>query len=161
MTRKELTGRDVLFWLVLSFTLVIAINVYFIVLSVETFRGEDEQKPYLQGVEYNETLARRAEQKKLGWTATIGADRLPAGNVRIAVTLTRPDGTPETSARLTGELRHPADETRDRALRLREVGAGEYVAELSGVAAGNWDVIVTTPSSQTLPFEASRRLWVP
>lgn len=157
MTR-ELTGRKVLIWLVASFAVVFAVNIYFIVIAVQTFRGEDEQKPYLQGVEYNQTLARRAEQEKLGWKASIGAQRLASGAVRVAVTLKQPNGAPETKQNLTGELRHPADETRDRALRLHEAGPGEYVAEIPGVSAGAWDVIV---AAQQSPFEASRRLWVP
>lgn len=158
--RRELTGRKVLVWLVASFGVVFAVNIYFIVIAVKTFRGEDEQKPYLQGVEYNQTIARRAEQEKLGWKAAIGATRLPTGAVRVAVTLKRANGAPETNVNLTGELRHPADETRDRQMRLHEANPGEYVAELSGVKMGAWDVIVTTQAQQS-PFEASRRLWVP
>jgi len=158
--RRELTGRKVLVWLVASFGVVLAVNIYFIVIAVKTFRGEDEQKPYLQGVEYNQTIARRAEQEKLGWKAAIGATRLPTGAVRVAVTLKQANGAPETNVSLTGELRHPADETRDRPMRLLEASPGEYVAELSGVKMGAWDVIVTTQAQQS-PFEASRRLWVP
>jgi len=158
---RELTGRNVLFLLIASFAVVFAVNIYFIVISVKTFSGEDEQEPYLQGVEYNQTLLRRTEQKKFGWNASIGATRLPSGMVRVAVTLKRADGSPETNVSLTGELRHPTDETRDQSLRLHEASSGEYVAELSGVKAGAWDVIVTTPARQSTPFEASRRLWVP
>ena len=156
---KEFTGRDLLYWLVLSFTVVIAVNVYFIVMSITTFRGEDVQKPYLQGVEYNRTLAERAEQEKLGWKATIGATRLTGGKVRVDVVLRQADGAPETQVALNGELRHPADETRDHTLRLQEIAAGQYSGVVSGVAAGAWDVVVSTPSGT--PFEASRRVWVP
>jgi nitrogen fixation protein FixH len=158
MTRA-LTGRDVLLWLVVGFGLIIAVNMAFIVISVRTYRGEDEQKPYLQGIEYNHTLAEREKQAELGWRATIGAARLPDGRVRIAVSLVHPDGAPEMHAVLSGELRHPADESRDLPLRLRETGSGEYQGEIDGVASGTWDVVVKSSASQ--PFEASRRLWVP
>jgi nitrogen fixation protein FixH len=161
MKRRELTGFDVLYWLVLSFGVVIAVNVYFIVISVKTFRGEDEQKPYLQGMEYNQTLAERVKQAELGWTATIGAQRLANGHVRIAIDLKQPDGAPQTHVKLSGEMRHPADETRDKSISLREAGAGEYVGEISGVASGAWDVIVTAPQRSATPFEATRRLWLP
>ncbi len=75
-----------------------------------TFRGEDEQKPYLQGVEFNQTLARRAEQTALGWKATITATRLVRGDVRIEITIRDRGGKPVAELGLTGELRHPADE---------------------------------------------------
>lgn len=156
----EMTGRQVLAWLIGFFALIMAVNTVFIVVSVKTFRGEDEQKPYLQGVEYNQTLALRAEQKKIGWHASVSASREPSGAVRISVSLNRANGAPEMQAMLNGELRHPADENKDRTFVLSQTGPGGYQAELSGVSAGTWDLIVTTRDPK-LPFEASRRLWVP
>ena len=72
---RTLTGRGVLFWLALFFGVVILTNAIFVTAAVKTFRGEDEQKPYLQGIAYNQTLARRAEQVELGWRAVIAAER--------------------------------------------------------------------------------------
>ena len=159
MTGK-LTGGKVLLWLIGFFGAIVAINVYFIAISIATFRGEDEQKPYLQGIEYNQTLALRAEQEKIGWRAAIGAARETTGGVQIFVSLTQANGTPETQAALKGELRHPADENKDRAFVLTEVRPGVYRAQLSGVSAGAWDVVVMARDPKQ-PFEASRRLWVP
>ena len=156
---RPLTGRGVLLWLTAFFGLIIAVNVVFITLSVDTFRGEDEQKPYLQGVEFNRTLARRAEQTREGWHATIAAARIPSGAVRIQVALRRPDGAPQTGLTLNGELRHPMDETRDLPLTLKETQAGLYSADLRGVRPGSWDVLVHTAPGNS-PFEASRRLWL-
>lgn len=157
---RTLTGRDVLLCLVAFFGLIFATNAYFITVAVKTFSGEDEQKPYLQGVEYNDTLARRAEQRKLGWRATISAMRLPSGRVHFAVQLAHADGSPATRQILGGELRHPADENRDRPLDLKESAPGLYQVDLAGVGAGSWDVIVNA-SAKAVPFEAVRRVWVP
>jgi nitrogen fixation protein FixH len=159
MTR-ELTGRGVLAWLFAFFLVIIGVNAWFIYVAVSTFRGEDDQKPYLQGIAYNETLSQRAEQARQGWHATIAADRLQSGKVRVEVTLRQRNGAPERNARLVGELRHPSDETRDRSLRLVEVADGDYRGDVGGVGTGAWDVVVTA-SPGTTPFEASRRLWVP
>jgi nitrogen fixation protein FixH len=156
---KPLTGRHVLICLVGFFAFIIAVNAWFITESVRTFRGEDEQKPYLQGVAYNRTLARRAEQQRLGWHATIAADRLQRDRVRIVVAIARADGAPQSGERLNGELRHPMDENRDKPLRLKETAAGRYEGEVAGIPAGTWDVVVTAVPGQT-PFEASRRLWL-
>lgn len=154
-----LTGRKVLIWLIGFFALVMAVNTVFIVISLKTFRGEDEQKPYLQGVEYNQTLALRAEQAKIGWRASIGSERV-AGAVQISVSLDQESGSPETQASLRGELRHPADENKDRTFALTQTKPGVYQARLSGVSAGTWDVVVTARDPKH-PFEASRRLWLP
>jgi nitrogen fixation protein FixH len=157
---RELTGRGVLAWLFAFFFLIFGANAWFIYAAVSTFRGEDDQKPYLQGISYGETLSQRAEQARQGWHATIAADRLQSGKVRVEVTLRRRNGAPERDVRLVGELRHPTDETRDRSLRLVEVAEGDYRADVGGVGTGAWDVVVKA-SPGTAPFEASRRLWVP
>jgi len=155
----RLTGGKVLLWLIGFFGVIIAINVYFITISITTFRGEDEQKPYLQGIEYNQTLERRAEQEKLRWDATISASRLASGAVRVTVTIADARGLPQTQVKLSGELRHPSDENRDHAIVLHEAGGGRYEADVKGVAPGAWDIIVQSPSANR-PFEAVRRLWI-
>jgi nitrogen fixation protein FixH len=156
---RPLTGRGVLLWLVGFFACIIAVNVYFIVISIDTFSGEDEQKPYLQGIAYNATLERRAEQARLGWKADVAVRRLKDGHVHIEVGLKAPNGdTPGT--RLAVELRHPADESRDRALRLIAAGGGRYWADAGNVSSGAWDVLVSSTDSH-VPFEATARLWVP
>jgi nitrogen fixation protein FixH len=157
---KTLTGRGVLLWLAAFFGIIIATNAYYITIAVKSFSGEDEQKPYLQGVEYNDTLSRRAEQRKLGWHATMEASRLPSGKVRIAVHLVQANGTPEAQPRLTGELRHPSNEYRDRRLDLKQTAAGLYQADLANVSPGSWDVLVSS-GAEDAPFEAVRRVWVP
>jgi nitrogen fixation protein FixH len=158
--KNTLTGRGVIVWLLAFFGIIFVINAVFIGVAVKTFTGDDADDSYLQGVEYNHTLAQRAEQEKLGWHATIAADRLSTGNVRIGVVLKQADGAPETKVALLGTLHHPSDETKDRPLHLRQIAPGEYVADLDGVGTGAWDVIVTTPAKAETPFEASRRLWV-
>ena len=154
-----LTGRGVLVWLFGFFGIVFAMNTYFIVASSRTFRGEDEQKPYLQGMEYNQTLARHAQQAALGWTTVITAARLPSGDVRIEVRMRDRAGRPLTDSRLAGELRHPSDANRDRALPLTEHETGTYLAQLSHVSPGVWDVLVHS-NNKLMPFDAERRLWV-
>src|SRR4051812_37165082 len=104
---KNLTGYRVLLWLGGFFGVIFATNAIFITEAVKTFRGEDEQLPYLQGVTYNQTLAHRATQKQLGWQASIAARRETAGMVDIMVQLHRRDGSPKTQVVMTGELRHP------------------------------------------------------
>jgi nitrogen fixation protein FixH len=82
---------------------------------------------------------------------------LSAGQVEILVELRHRDGSPEMQARLAGELRHPTDEHRDRALRFSRISPGLYEATVLA-APGHWDVLVS--NSEGAPFQASRRLWL-
>ncbi len=155
----RLTGRGVLIWLFGFFGVIFAMNIYFIVASSQTFRGEDERKPYLQGVEFNQTLARRAEQQALGWEATISATRLADGHVRIEIMTRDRNGRAVAEAGLAAELRHPTDANRDRLIHLSPAGPGQYRVELVGVSPGIWDVQVHSIGEHK-PFEADRRIWV-
>ena len=154
---KPLTGGGVFLWLGGFFGLIFATNAFFITVAVKTFRGEDEQRPYLQGVQYNRTLANRAEQARLGWQATIDSHRLADGQTEILVALHGQDGAVETGVKLVGELRHPADENHDQTLRFSEVKSGLYAARVHSLR-GNWDVLVSSQGGA--PFRASRRLWL-
>jgi len=159
MAQRTLSGRGVLLWLLAFFVPVILINAYFIAISISTFSGEDEQKPYLQGVSYNRTLARREEQERLGWLLSVTAERLRSGLVDLDIVLRNADGTPRCGETLVGELRHPADELKDKPLLVRPSGSCHYTAQIAGVSPGAWDVVLSTPDNAT-PFEASTRLWL-
>ncbi|HEY8254984.1 MAG TPA: FixH family protein [Rhizomicrobium sp.] len=158
MTRK-LTGRGVLLVLAGFFGVIFATNAIFITTAVHTFRGEDEANPYLQGVEYNHTLARRAEQARLGWRASIGDRRLASGAILLTIDVSQPDGKAPKGLSLTGELRHPADEHRDRILHFAETVPGHFETQLRDVTPGRWEMVVS--NSRAEPFRTERRLWVP
>jgi nitrogen fixation protein FixH len=153
-----LTGRGVLWWLGGFFALIFATNAVFITMSVKTFRGEDEQLPYLQGVGFNQTLAHRAEQKALGWRAAVTLQPRPAGHASLVVTLRDGAGAPLAGLSLAGDLRHPSDENRDRPLTLKPVAPGVYRAEIDQVAPGAWDAVLRTTAGRH--FEMVQRLWL-
>jgi nitrogen fixation protein FixH len=156
--RGQLTGGRVLLLLIAFFGVIFAVNGVFIAEAVGTFRGEDQQDPYLQGIDYNRTLARRAMQAKLGWRAMIDGQRDLRGLVTLTVNLHRPDGSPVEGLQLTGILRHPVDQNRDRALVFAELAPGRYETRLVHVTAGVWDAVVHAKNG--VPFEADRRLWM-
>ena len=75
---RPLTGRGVALWLAGFFGVVIAANVWFVTLSLKSFHGEDRQRPYQQGLNYNRTLALRARQEAEGWQASLVLDTAAA-----------------------------------------------------------------------------------
>jgi nitrogen fixation protein FixH len=158
MTRAW-TGRDILIALIATFGVIFGVNGYFILEAERTWPGEDVANPYLQGLDYNQTLDARARQRALGWSATIGGV-LSGGNATITVTLRDRNGKPVTGEAMTGLLRHPMDEQRDRKIVLRETGNGIYAGSAANVPPGSWDVVITRKSNKEAPFEAERRLWL-
>lgn len=160
MASRPLSGRGVLLWLLVFFVPIILVNVLFIAVSISTFSGEDEQKPYLQGITYNRTLARREEQRRLGWHMSVSAQRKSSGRVDLDIVLRNSDGRLHCGERLIGELRHPSDELRDRPVVVVPAASCHYAARLEGVSHGAWDLRLATPDNAQ-PFEASTRLWLP
>ena len=157
--KRKLSGRDVLFLLAAFFVVIFAVNGVFIAQAVMTFRGEDQQDPYLQGIDYNRTLEREAIQNSIGWHASIGGTRTVQGAAEIIVTLKDSRLEPVRHLLLRGTLRHPSDQHRDRAFTLSEISPGAYASRLNGITAGAWDVVVLTASTKT-PFAAERRVWL-
>lgn len=162
---RPLTGRKTLAIFVASFGVVFAVNGYMIAQAISTFRGEaastfrgeSDSDEYLQGINYNQTLARRAQQKAMGWQAAIGASRTDGGMVRVRLDIRSRAGSPVEGLQILGVLRHPSDAHRDRVLVFVQEGSGAYEARLGHVASGVWEVDVRSPD---VAFEASRRLWL-
>lgn len=155
MRAFELRGVHVLAGLILFFAGIIAINVAFAVAAVRTFPGEDERRSYTQGLHYNDTLAERRAQAELGWRARseLGAS---ASGARLLVRLSDRTGAPIEDAAINAVLRWPPNESGDRALQFRSVGAGAYEADLGALPRGRWDLRARAEDAQgrALDFEA-------
>ena len=155
---RPLTGRGVALWLAGFFGVVIAANVWFVTLSLKSFHGEDRQRPYQQGLNYNRTLALRARQEAEGWQASLVLDTA-AAPARLRLAVRKPDGAPVEGLKLSGTLRHPADTFRDKPIALKAVAPGLYEAELSGAGHGRRSAVIRAQGP--VPFETERRIWLP
>lgn len=149
-----LRGWHVLAGMIAFFGTVIAVNIYFAVVALGTFPGEDVTHPYIQGLEYNRTIAERRAQLAMGWHATAGLQGARNATM-LVIDLHQRDGTPLNGARVEGALRWPADSHRDRALRFQQDGPGRYVARLGALNEGDWDLRArATQGARALDFEA-------
>jgi len=136
-SRFELRGWHVLAALLAFFGAVIVVNATFIAFAVQSFPGEDVRRSYLQGLQYNETLAERRAQAALGWRANAELAR-SGGGAALEIRLSARDGAPINGAALTGELQWPTDARFDRALIFEQAGSGRYVARIDELPSGRW-----------------------
>lgn len=157
----ELKGRHVLGLLLAFFGVTIAVNAVFATYAVSTFSGEDVSKPYLRGLDYNTTIAERAAQQGLGWSAEIGAVRGPQTDVTVSVRIVGHDGVPKDDLKVEAKLRRPTDASLDRTFAVDAAGKGTYRAVQNGVSPGQWDVIARATSANGDVFEAQRRVVLP
>jgi len=161
MTEKgKLNGRHVLIMLVVFFGVMIFANFVFVRAALKTFPGVSEDHSYLQGLHYNETLAARAEQAKLGWAAEVTevAREGETGFVRLRMS----DGDELLSGLvLSGALRRPADDDEDQPLAFKPLGEGVYEAEIAAFTPGAWDLHVRAESRYGDAFDIEARIIAP
>lgn len=132
-----LKGWHVLTMLLTFFGVVIAMNVAFITLAVQSFPGEDVKRSYVQGLEYNKTLEARARQAALGWQADArftGSALAPA----LSITFTDRSGAPVRDLTIEATLRRPTTDRHDITLTFTQDAPGVYRADLAALAAGAW-----------------------
>ena len=152
----EVRGWHVLAAMLAFFGVVIAVNVAFAVIAVRSFPGEDVRRSYLQGLQYNDTLAERRAQAELGWRAAAALVAVSADSAEVRIRLTDRDGAALDALAVAGDLQWPTDARFDRVLVFSPIGDGVYVAQAGNVHPGRWRLRARAESTdaRALDFEA-------
>lgn len=153
---KQLTGKHVLIMLLAFFGVMIAVNIYFTVVAVKSFRGEDVPRSYRQGLEYNQTLAARGLQKDAGWTGHVNVTQAQ-GVPTLILQIKDKQGFGISGLELAAKLRHPVDTDRDQPIVFSDIGDGRYRA-MPGALEGHWTIEVET-MQDGFPFKMRHELW--
>lgn len=154
-----LTGRRVLFGFAGFFGIVFAVNGFFIYKALSTFDGVEVDGAYQKGRAYNHLLERMDEQRRLGWQATIAADKAPAGT-RLRVTFARADGSALTGLDVEGTFWRPVAAGADRRLPLAETAPGTYETVFDLAHDGNWLVRIAAAGPDGETFVQEDRVFV-
>ncbi|MFN7179528.1 FixH family protein [Hyphomonas sp.] len=152
-----------LLWFLAFFGFMFIVNGIFLWTAITTFPGEDVEKSYAAGLDYNSALARRSLQQEKGWAAEIGLVGTSQGG-RIHVRLLTKDAAALSASSVTAYLRHPADRAMDLLLDLQPISAGEYAADITGIHPGIWTVRLTADidtEHEGADFEAEREFLIP
>ncbi len=163
MKSFELRGWHVLMIVVGFFAVVIAVDVGMAVQAYRTFPGEVTAKPYEEGLAFNGALARRDEERSLGWRASVetsvagAGSAVRSGRVQLKLKITDRAGQPVRGLKLSGRLERPATESGRLALALTETRPGLYEATAPDTP-GAWDLTITGADRDRRAFEAQRRL---
>lgn len=155
---KVLKGRHVLLMFLAFFGLMFVVNGIFLHSAITSFPGEDVEKSYVQGLDYNSTLAARRAQTELGWQAQAGLEQ---GTVVFRLQDT--DGSPLAYKHVSARLKHAADAGQDRTFDLVARGQGEYAhAFADALPRGKWtlEIEVRNAPDDAPVFEARKVLIV-
>jgi nitrogen fixation protein FixH len=161
--RKGLTAWHTFLCFAAFFAFMFVVNGIFLWTVITTFPGEDVEKSYLAGLDYNDELARRTRQKDLGWTAEIGLAGEGAG-LQVRARLNARDRSALAASGVQLDMHHPTNRNLDRVLELQPAGDGAYVASAVDVPAGYWKTRLRAdidPATDGAEFEATKELRVP
>lgn len=154
---KELKGWHVLLIMLAFFGVMFAVNGVFLYHAITSFPGEDVKKSYVQGLNYNDTLAARAAQAELGWQAEAGIE-----NDQIIFRLHDADGQPLSAYSVIGELRRSATRDHDQAVTFASNYDGSYVTDAAHLQQGQWQLRITVldETAETVLFNVDKTLLV-
>lgn len=136
--KGKLTGKHVFGALFAFFAVIMAANGVFLTMALKTFPGEQEEKSYLQGLNYNERLAKRRRQAALGWSVAVERATLSGGTAEIMLRVTEASDTPLNSLTVSGSLFRPVDDDFDYVASFETAGDGLYRASVPDMAPGQW-----------------------
>jgi nitrogen fixation protein FixH len=151
----RVTGRHVFAGVTLFFLIIIGTDAWFMTLAYRSFPGQSADNPYEAGLAFNETLAKREAESKLGWR--VEATALAEG---IALRPVDRAGRPLSGLVVKAKLVRPATENGARLIPLKEVSPGLYQAHGLNLS-GAWDLTATFTGPAGEEFEAERRLQWP
>ena len=154
-----LRGKHVLFGVIAMFGVIIAVNMVFAYLAIETFTGLTDKNPYQDGLAYNKVLEARATLHELGWQGSVTFSKINSGQDSVTVTLTDGAGEPLSGLTLAGQLRRPTHGGMDQTLSWQEDAPGAYTTLVTLPRRGNWDLEVTADDGRNPPFVMKTRLW--
>ncbi|MEO1553368.1 MAG: FixH family protein [Pseudomonadota bacterium] len=156
-SEKTLKGWHVLLIMLGFFGIMFAVNGVFLYHAITSFPGEDIKKSYVQGLNYNDTLAARAAQAELGWQAEAGLE-----GRTLVFRLFDADDQPLSAVSVIGELRRAATRQADRALVFENQYDGSYTVDVGDLNKGQWDlrVVVYDEQIETRLFNVEKTLTV-
>jgi nitrogen fixation protein FixH len=151
-----LKGRHVLAMLLLFFGTVFSVNFYMARVAIQTFSGLEAEKPYQEGLKYNNEIAFAREQSARNWTVSATVAGQSQGVMLDIVQRDKTGAaTPDLTMRAT--FFHPADRRRDVKMDVAPVGGGHYRTPVQ-IAAGRWDVQIEAFQKDELMFRSHNRI---
>ena len=120
------------------FLVVLAVNIFYVYISKQSWRGVATENSYQKGLKYNEALKLAKEQEKLGWKIEIKYKNL--GNLlgNSEIKLFDKNSKVITNAKIYIKLRNPVQDGLDFSQDLIFEN-GAYKSKIQFPAKGQWD----------------------
>ncbi|MDX2145680.1 MAG: FixH family protein [Rhodospirillaceae bacterium] len=159
--QRPVTGRTVLFWLLVAFGVITAVNVALIVFALRSFTGETVPKSYATGLDFNRTLEAVAAQRDLGWHVDSSVGAQGTGVIGLRLNYRDSGDLPLSALDVTALISRPTTEGHDFEQPLTHQGDGLYAAAVNVPLPGLWHVRVLARRGETEAYVLDYRVVVP
>lgn len=137
------------------FGVIFAVNIFYIYLSKQTWRGLATQDSYQKGLQYNQTLKQAQKQKELGWTINIEPTRITSQVIDLKIKIQDHAGADIKDAKVFIEFRRPTQEGSDF---TKDIPSNDdiYRSEIKFPLPGQWDFAISITKGKDSYKEVKR-----
>lgn len=153
-TTPQFTGRHMLAVMVVSFGIIIAVNVTMAVYANTSWTGFVVHNSYVAGLEFNRKSQEHRRQVALGWSSALA---VADGAVRFSVTDAQ--GRAVVLKAGTASFRRPVSDAEDAHLVLAPAPGGALEAPFA-LRDGPWIVEIEADDGREAPWREIRRISV-
>lgn len=137
------------------FFVIFAVNIFYIYLSKQSWRGVVTDDSYQKGIHYNETILQAKKQRDLEWSAKIKYQRLDEKTGLLQVKLFDKNSNRIAGANIYANLKRPTQEGFDFKVPLI-FSNNFYEAKISFPLKGQWDVEIIATKGEDIFQEVKR-----
>lgn len=137
--KGPITGRHVLYAMLIFFGVIFVVNGVFIYLARSTFTGVSTEDAYHKGLAYNDVIRAARSQHTLGWQVV--DMKLTQGGA-LQVMFLDQEEAPLQGLTVQAEVRRPTTQEYDQTLTLAERAPGLYAGQGEALAQGQWQVVL-------------------
>ncbi len=155
---KPLTGRMVLFMLVVFFGIVIGVNGLLTSLAIRTLPGTEVDSAYSASLAYEKEIAAARDQDARAWKVDAHVQRAADGGATVQVEARDNKGVPMAGLNFQGRFERPTDRRADQPIGLTEIGGGIYRGSAALIAPGQWDLVLEADAAGQRMFLSKNRV---
>ncbi len=155
MEQNKIKKSKIPYFFFAFFAVVFAVDIFYIYISKKTWRGVVIEDSYQRGLKYNEVLEAQKKQQSLGWESKVFFENKGNKKGVLKFELLDKNLINIIEAKVSVELRRPAQEGFDFKKEMRVYG-NYYVVDIDFPLKGQWDFIVNAVLDQNSFVESKR-----
>jgi nitrogen fixation protein FixH len=137
------------------FGVIFAVNIFYIYIAGQSWRGVVTEKSYQKGVEYNKTIAMVKKQKEMGWKVKMRFKNLGNNSGVLEVVITDKKRKAIKDANIRVYLIRPTQDGFDFDVPMI-FSDGKYQARISAPLKGQWNFNLEIMRGYDVFYQAKR-----